>query len=179
MSSPDMLPKISGYEARELLRVGKPLHGYYIVGLLLLEENDTGYPVTIDHCWIDELTAISISFECPVRLLNSHFVRCQFTFVYFLQGLVIESCLFEQSLDFQAGGHNKPGFPVRLLGNTFNGFVNFFDCWYEADVQVEANTFQAGTNLLGAPATIPVTIDGIVLIQHNTGDLARNDEGSE
>ena len=84
--------------------------------------------------------------------------------------------MFDNYLDFQTGGHNKPGFSVSLLRNTFKEFVNFFDCWYEAEVRIESNDFQGETNLLGTPHNIPVTFNVPPLIQHNIGNLYRSDE---
>ncbi|RYU84421.1 hypothetical protein [Hymenobacter persicinus] len=82
----------------------------------------------------------------------------------------------ESYLDFQAGGHNQPGCPVWLRGNVFQGFVNFFDCWYQAEVTIEDNAFCRDTNLLGAPMDIPVTFECSPLIRNNSGVLDRNTE---
>ncbi|WP_156109238.1 hypothetical protein [Hymenobacter sp. APR13] len=178
ISSPDLLPKLPAAAALEWLQAGRPVRGYHIVGTLALcEYQYIDYPVEIANCWVDELSGPAMSYRQPVRLLNSRFGRCEFLFAYFLQGLTMADCTFDHYLDFHAGGHNKPGFQVLLQNNIFNGFVNFFDCWYEAEVQVEGNDFRQGSNLLGSPQGYPVEFDVSPIIQNNTGDLTRNDEG--
>lgn len=180
MSSPELLPKLAAAAALEWLRAGRPVCGYHIVGKLeVYNYIHIDYPVEIENCWVEELAGPAMSYRQPVQLLNSHFVRCEFVFAYFLHGLTIEGCTFESYLDFQAGGHNKPGYSIQLLNNTFHGFVNFFDCWYEANVQVEGNDFCQGTNLLGAPQGYPVEFDVPPIILNNTGALARHDEGED
>jgi hypothetical protein len=176
VTSPAALPEISGTEALRLLQAGKAVRGYRVVGLLNFPEDDFACPVLLEQCWVENLKAVHTSFESPVRLADCHFVRCDFSFAYFLQGLTIENCAFEHYLDFQSGGHNQPGFLFHLLRNTFQGFVNFFDCWYRAAVRIEHNDFLGQTNLLSFSANY-TTFDVAPLIQHNIGNLYRTDEG--
>ena len=129
------------------------------------------------NCVIEYFTAIITYFEEPVRFSNCHFRKCQFTFSYFLGGLTIDNCTFDKYLDFQAGGHNKPGYPVIITNNIFKDFVNFFDCWYEGEVTITNNAFQKGTNLLGRPNNIPVTFDVKPVIKDNVGQLDSDNEG--
>lgn len=180
VSTPDLLPKLPAAAALEWLQAGRPVRGYHIVGKLeFYSDIYIDHPVEIDNCWVEELTGTMMQYRQPVRLLNSRFVRCEFLFAYFLQGLTVAGCTFDYYLDFQAGGHNKPGFPVLLQRNVFHGFVNFFDCWYEAEVQVEGNDFRQGSNLLGAPQGYSAEFDVFPIIRNNTGDLTRNDEGDD
>ncbi|RSK46093.1 hypothetical protein [Hymenobacter perfusus] len=173
-----MLPAISGDDAIRLLQAGKPVQGYRIVGVLASYTNGhLDYAVRIENCWVEELRGAAEEYQRPVQLINSHFVQCDFAFAHFPQGLTIVGCTFENYLEFQAGGHNQPGFPVQLQNNIFKGFVNFFDCWYKAEVLVEGNIFHQGTNLLGAPQGYSVQFDAPSTIQHNVGNLERNDEG--
>ncbi|NVO83815.1 hypothetical protein [Hymenobacter terrestris] len=177
MTSADVLPKLSGREALSLLQTGKPVCGHHIVGRLLLPVYDTcAWPVTIENCWLDEVEASGVSFKAPVHLLNSHINKCAFTQAHFLQGLQIENCVFDDYLDFSSGGHNQPGFLVCLQRNVFHRFVNFFDCWYRAEVRIEHNDFRGETNLLSS-ADNYTTFDVEPLIQDNTGNLHRVDEG--
>lgn len=118
-------------------------------------------------------------FDKPVRLINCNFKKCQFIFTYFLGGLTIYNCTFDNYLEFQAGGHNKTGNPVIITNNSFKGFVNFFDCWYENEVTISNNEFHKGTNLLGRPHNIPVTFDIEPIITNNIGQLDVNNEGEE
>lgn len=183
MTLPNNLLPITAEAALHKLRAGEMLRGYHIRGTINLRElaADETYlavPVLIEACRLDHLDAMLMQLECPVVLRRVHIGRADFYAAYFLQGLLLEGCEVESYLDFQSGGHNKPGFAVRLLHNTFHGFVNFFDCWYEAGVEVAGNDFRQGTNLLGQPENYPVTFDVPPLIQDNTGRLDHHDEGS-
>ncbi|TGD81414.1 hypothetical protein [Hymenobacter wooponensis] len=178
LTSPQQLPKIPAAVALQWIQAKHPVQGYHIVGQLsLLGYLYFDYPVEIENCWVDELVGSTMHYTHAVRLVNSHFTRCEFEFAYFTHGLSIEGCTFDSYLDFQAGGHNQPGCLVQLTDNIFKSFVNFFDCWYRSTVQIERNDFQKGTNLLGAPQGYLVQFDVPPLIQNNTGDLNRNDEG--
>ena len=110
-------------------------------------------------------------------MVNCHFKKCQFVFTYFLGGLTIDNCTFDNYLDFQAGGHNKTRYPITITNNFFKDFLNFCDCWYEDEVTITNNCFQKGTNLLGKPHNIPVTFDKEPFITDNSGKLDLNNEG--
>lgn len=183
LSSPNQLTKLPAAAALQKLLSGEALRHYHIVGKLdLMAASDDEFlqPITIENCWLDELKGSMLRYERPVSLHASHFVEAVFFAAYFRQGLTIADCVFEGSVDFQAGGHNQPGYSVCLLRNTFQGFVNFFDCWYEAEVQVKGNVFRAGTNLLGTPMGIPVSFEVPPRIAANTGSLhCNNEEGTE
>jgi hypothetical protein len=119
----------------------------------------------------------AIHFGKPVRFINCHFEECKFVFTYFLGGLTIDNCKFDDYLDFQAGGHNIAGKLITIANNQFSGFVNFFDCWYESEVIIKNNCFLQGTNLLGKPLNIPVTFDVEPVIENNQGQLDIDTEG--
>ncbi|MEM6260963.1 MAG: hypothetical protein AAGI38_00540, partial [Bacteroidota bacterium] len=136
-----------------------------------------GKKLAIKNCELDLLSCVSVTFKKTVKLVNSHFHDCHFTFSYFLKGLKIDQCTFDDYLDFQAGGHNKEGCTITLNNNHFNGFVNFFDCWYESDVLIKGNNFTKGTNLLGKPNNIPVSFDKRLIMANNIGKLDFDTEG--
>lgn len=178
----DDLPILTAEAALHKLRAGETLRGVQVPGTvdlreLLADDTYVAVPLQLEHCRLDHLSAVLLQFQRPVVLRHLHIGRLDFTFSYFLQGLTLESCTLDGYLDFQAGGHNQPGYPVRLLDNTFHGFVNFFDCWYQAAVQVEGNDFRQGTNLLGQPEKYPVTFAEPPQIQGNAGRLDHHDEG--
>ncbi|QNE40731.1 hypothetical protein F1C16_14730 [Hymenobacter sp. NBH84] len=180
---PQLLTALPADVALEKLRNGESLQYYHIIGkldLLQLSTDNTYcfHSIIILHCEVDDLSGVVLSYERPMILSYCHFHRADFIFAYFVGGLLIEECVFYSYLNFSSGGHNKPGFPVRLLRNLFKGFVNFFDCWYEGEVHVEYNIIKQGTNLLGAPHNIPVTFDIQPIIQKNVGNLYCADEGS-
>jgi hypothetical protein len=177
-----ILPKhnISPERATDLLQEEQPLIDCYIDGEIKIETNETwDKEVVMENCVVEYFSGSATQFEKPVRLVNCHFLKCQFVFTYFSGGLIIDNCIFDGYLDFQAGGHNKTGKPVIIANNQFADFVNFFDCWYENEVIISNNTFQKGTNLLGRPFNIPVTFDIAPVIENNKGQLDLNTEGKE
>lgn len=103
--------------------------------------------IVIEGCIVECFEGNAIEFLKPVTFKNSYFKDCQFLFSYFIGGLIIEGCTFEKYLDFQAGGHNQPGYPITIRDNAFLDFVNFFDCIYWGELIVRNNNFLKGTNI--------------------------------
>lgn len=175
MPSPSQ--RLSSEKATGLLRSGQPLVGHYIGGELALPLGETwDQEVVFDNCIVENFTCLSVNFNKPVKLRNCRFGNCQFTFSYFLGGLTIDTCYFDDYLDFQAGGHNQGGEPVRIVNSRFSAFVNFFDCQYESAVIITDNHFLGGTNLLGKPHNITVTFAVAPLLARNRGQLAVDGE---
>ena len=171
---------ISAERANDLLNDGCPLTDFYVEGKLVIEITDNWEKELIfENCIIEYFSGNITHFDKHVRLINCHFKKCQFVSSYFLGGLTIDNCTFDNYLDFQAGGHNKTGNPVIITNNNFKDFVNFFDCWYENEVIISNNKFQKGTNLLGKPHNIPVTFDIEAIIKDNIGQLDIDNEGEK
>jgi len=169
---------ISPERAIDLLNEGLALKDAYINGELKIETNETwDRTVVIENCIIEYFSGSVTKFVKHVKLTNCHFKRCQFVFTYFLGGLTIDNCTFENYLDFQAGGHNKKGNAVTIINSTFNDFVNFFDCCYESEITISNNKFHKGTNLLGMPFNIPVTFESEPTIKDNLGQIDIDNEG--
>lgn len=161
---------ISSEQANVLLTEAQPLVNCNVSGELRIEASEAWEKeVVLENCTFEYFSGSATQFEKLVRLSNCHFKKCQFVFSYFLGGLIIDNCIFEDYLDFQAGGHNKDGKSVIIIDNLFACFVNFFDCWYESEVIIRNNNFQKGTNLLGKPFNIPVTFDVAPIIEKNKG----------
>jgi hypothetical protein len=106
-------------------------------------------PVHIVDCLLDQLDGPCIEFAGPVLLAGNHIRRVEFFAAYFLAGLTVRGCVFEDNVDFQCGGHNRDGSAIVIEDSTFRGFVNFYDCWFEGPLAVRRCDFKAGTNLLG------------------------------
>jgi len=166
-----LIQNISTERANDLLQDGNFLKDAYVGGELKIETDIWEKEVVFENCVIEYFSGSSTSFNKPVRLINCHFKECQFSFTYFLGGLTIENCSFNNYLDFQAGGHNKAGNPIIITNNNFEGFVNFFDCWFENEIIISNNNFHKGTNLFGKPNNIPVTFDIKPVLTGNTGKL--------
>ena len=165
-------------EAFQRLKDGQQLVSYNILGQLKLETTDTwDKEVVLKDCVVEYFSGSVTQFEKKVQFINCHFKKCQFVFTYFHGGLTIDNCRFDDYLDFQAGGHNKKSKPILITNNSFAGFVNFFDCWYENEVVVTNNNFVEGTNLLSSPSDIPVTFDIDPIIKNNQGTLDVDSEG--
>ncbi|NQX81964.1 MAG: hypothetical protein HRT66_08225 [Flavobacteriaceae bacterium] len=163
---------ISIERATDLLKDGQPLSDAYVSGELKIETDESwDKEVVIENCVIEYFSGSATQFKKPVIFINCQFKKCQFVFTYFLGGLTIDNCIFDNYLDFQAGGHNKIGCPVNITNNNFKSFVNFFDCWYENEVTICGNKFEKGTNLFGKPHNISVTFDKEPIVKDNTGRL--------
>ena len=170
--------RISSETALDLLRNGQPIVDAHVEGDLVIETIDNWEKeVVMENSIVEHFRGNMTRFDQHVKLVNCHFLQCEFMFTYFFGGFSIENCQFDQYLDFQAGGHNKIGNMVIINDNDFQDFVNFFDCWFEEEVIVSGNRFCKGTNLLGAPKGIPVTFEKIPMIKNNQGRLDFDNEG--
>ena len=135
------------HEAKVFLDNGSPLSNFSISGVLEIDAgSEWGSEVFIDNCVIDNLKCLMIYFQKKVTIKNSYLRNASFNFSYFLGGLVIENCIFDKYLDFEAGGHNDSG-SIVIRNNQFKGFVNFFDCWFTGEVYIKGNVFDKGTNI--------------------------------
>lgn len=179
-----MKPKhnISAERAIELILDHKSLIDYYICGDLDLynirDKLSSNYTLTIENCIIKSLNCSGLNFQNQVKLIHSFFDNCSFHSAYFISGLLINGCTFDNYLDFEAGGHNKEGTNFTLINSNFKSFVNFFDCWFQSEVIINNNNFQMGTNLLGfkgLPYEVTFEVDPI--IEDNIGILNHDHEG--
>lgn len=164
---------ISTERATDSLKDGQPLIDAYLDGNIRIEISE-GWDkwdkeVVMENCIIEHFSGSVTQFEKPVRLINNYFKNCQFVFTYFIGGLIIENCIFDNYLDFQAGGHNKPESPIIIKKNEFKDFVNFFDCWYEGPISVIGNKFYIGTNIASEKQLL--TFDFTPKILDNQGQL--------
>jgi hypothetical protein len=161
---------ISAEQAIALLRAGAPLENCYVKGVMeIVGADNWSEVIRISHCSIEGFVGSVTQFSKPVILIDTYFQKCEFAFAYFLEGLTIESCIFENYLDFQAGGHNLVGYPVKIRNNTFLDFVNFFDCWYTGAVSICKNDFARGTNISSQMQLI--TFNFLPDLFDNTGRL--------
>lgn len=171
---------ISAATAIDMIRQGNPILDSHIVGNLDIYKIDKELTaaLVLANCTIDNLVAPSVDFQYPVRLNNCRLFKCSFNYAYFQRGLTIDSCVFESYLDFEAGGHNQPGYLFQIVNSQFRSFVNFFDCWFTGEVAIENNDFGGGTNLLGNKlAVYSVQFDSKPRIENNRGTLDLDGEG--
>ena len=134
------------------------------------------HAIRIENCVISKWSGSSTQFTKLVEFYNCHFDSCSFMFTYFLAGFKITNCTFEKYIDFQAGGHNAESCAVEINKNTFNSYVNFFDCWYHDPVLMTDNEFKKGTNILCGTNKVLTTFVLSPIIENNRGNLKINSE---
>ncbi|MBL7154129.1 MAG: hypothetical protein ISS79_10455 [Phycisphaerae bacterium] len=140
-------------KALAILAKGRPLVGVRIDGTLDFTtwgvEIKISKPITIRNCVLDSLKALFCYFHSPVVLRNTKILGdASFYAGYFFEGLHINQCEFLGELDLQCGGHNKNENRVILQSTRFDGFVNFFDCWYEGPFVVRGCSSTAVCHLI-------------------------------
>jgi hypothetical protein len=178
----NIIPKhnITAARALDLINSNEPIKDVFISGKLSLSGLDNfNKSIILENCIVEYIEGISSQFLKKLEFRNSNFKLCDFTFTYFLGGLDLDCCVFENYLDFQAGGHNKSNSLFSITNCTFKGFVNFFDCWYESQVVIQSNHFIKGTNLLGKDREtgIKTRFDILPTVENNVGKLDVGDEG--
>jgi hypothetical protein len=170
---------LSGREAIDAIARTGALSDAQIQGplsLRLLCDNDEtcSTEIRLKRCQIELVDAPCVAFTRPVTLEDCTLARAEFFSSYFLQGLSIRGTRFASPVDFQCGGHNGVDFPVRILDTVFEGFANFFDCWYMGPVEVMRCKFQRGTNLLGnktMPYRVKFDVSPVVLDNEGFMDM--------
>lgn len=123
---------------------------------------------TIDFVNFDPLFEIVIE-NCIIE--NFLILSC-----WFQKGLIFKNNHILNFIDYQMGGHNKS--PIIITGNIFNEFVNFFDCHFENDLEIQSNIFFKGTNLFGnLNEGFANTFYGLVKSEFNIGSLKIDGNG--
>ncbi|WP_316835637.1 hypothetical protein [Pedobacter nutrimenti] len=177
MESPRFNPidNISANDAKKHIGCGIPLRDVFVTGILNLEGGrEWDKEIIIENCVIENLICISIQFNKHITVKNTYVKAASFDFCYFIGGLIIDNCIFDEYLDFNAGGHNSKGNFITINGNRFRGFVNFFDCWFNGEVSVNNNIFESGTNILSKMQW--VAFDFPIEARNNVGDLSIESE---
>jgi len=170
--------EITFKEAKKVLENGITLTNSAVTGVLeITAGSEWNKEITIENCIIENFSCIMVQFYKSIIIRNCHLKNASFNFSYFLGGLTIENCVFDEYLDFEAGGHNSLGNTILIKENRFRGFVNFFDCWFTGEISIYNNTFENGTNILSKEQL--VSFDIPVLIENNVGDLGIESESRE
>jgi hypothetical protein len=173
---------ISAEEATVLIGNNQPLINCHIQGTLDLHKSSHGHAngLVLDNCYVEELVYPCVRFTKSVKLTKTHIRKSTSHGVYFLDGLLMENCICDAYLDFEAGGHNAPGTSFVLNNSTFHGFVSFLDAWFQGDVTVTNNLFKNGTNLLGNRGTpLEAGFDFEPTIKNNSGRIDDNGDGGK
>ena len=95
---------------------------------------------------------------------------------WFKKGLILANNQFIKYIDYQMGGHNQT--TIKISGNIFNEFFNFFDCHFEGPVEIENNIFLRGSNLKGNETEgFCNTFDQGINEKNNLGEIDLNGLG--
>jgi len=132
------------------LKRGQVIEDVLVLGDINLLDQSVSFKkdVIFRNCSLGQFISPSTEFYGNVVFESCEIKKFVFNYTYFFSGLRLIDCTVSEYLDFEAGGHNKNG-EFILRSNTFEKFVNFFDCWFLEPVIVENNLFKDGTNLLG------------------------------
>lgn len=160
---------ITAAQAMDLINQGLPIVDAYVQGAIKITDGDFNKEITFINCIIESFESVGIEFQKHIKFTNTHFKDCKFSFSYFLDGLTIENCVFDNYLDFFAGGHNQPSHTILLTKNSFSDYVNFFDCWFMSEVVIVENKFIKGTNIESKESLI--TFDTPPIISNNIGQM--------
>jgi len=114
-----------------------------------LNKRNVKKQISFINCEITSIKSMLIEYNKPLKLKNCVIETADFHANYFMDGLLIERCEFKSAVDFQCGGHNKSDKFISMKNSKFNGFVNFFDCYFGGPVEIVNCEFAEGTNLLG------------------------------
>jgi hypothetical protein len=72
---------ITTERATDLLKDGQPLTDIYVDGELKIEvEENWDKEVVFENCIVEYFSGIASNLNKPIRLINCHFKKCQFTF---------------------------------------------------------------------------------------------------
>jgi hypothetical protein len=139
------------------------------------------YGISFINSNINDLKLTLLMFNKHVLLKNCIFNNADFYASYFLGGLTIDNCTFENGIHLMtSGGHNKPLQKVIIKNTMFKGFVDMSDAWFEGPIEISGCIFIKGSNLLGNIDTpIQVKFDYKPTILNNSGKLDINDFNSK
>jgi hypothetical protein len=173
---------ITAEEAITLIANNKLLTNCHIEGRLNLNKINNGQVngLVLDNCYVEDLASAGVQFANPVKFTKTQICKSVFHGAYFLEGLIMDDCIFEFYLDFEVSGHNSPGTSFVINNCVLHGFVNFLDAWFQGDVLVTNNSFKKGTNLLGNKGTpLEASFDFKPTISNNSGRIDEDGDGGK
>lgn len=122
-----------------LFELADDLKKYYLQDNFLAE-------LTFENCTINALNLNNYMLEQNITLKNCTIVNLNCSTTYFFGGFLMDNCTIKRNALFDCGGHNDNPFIIK--NSIFEGFADFFDVYYKAEVQITNNYFKEGTNLL-------------------------------
>jgi hypothetical protein len=107
------------------------------------------------HCTIDlrhsvfkQFNASFVFFQRAITVQDCEFLLCDFEATYFIGGGTFSRSRFMEGVRFCAGGHNAETCPLVFDKCSFEGFVDFNDCYYSGPIVFQNCSFAKGTNLM-------------------------------
>ncbi len=126
--------------------------------------------LSIRHSVIDKLDLPATIFHAEIIIQDCIIKKITLPYCWFEAGLRFTNNTILQETNFEAGGHNQKAFIMK--GNTFHGFLNFFDCQFGKMVYFSNNILLEGCNLLGNKGEGYETIfDNGIIQKGNIGRL--------
>ncbi len=105
--------------------------------------------LVIENCVIDKFIAVGTRFNGACTIRNS---------------------IFKDEFSVGGGGHNKK--ELRIEGNVFGCFADFYDAYFEGHFVMVNNIFRKGCNILGFKGQITeVKFESGASIENNMGVL--------
>jgi hypothetical protein len=125
--------------------------------------------IHFDHCRIEGINASCLGLGKKVVLNNCTVNYLCFYSTYFLEGFEMRNCILKDEVTFSCGVHNL--FPNYFIidGCIFEGFVDFFDIYFEGTALITNNKFFKGTNLELYAKSVKKGAE--LKIANNEGDL--------
>ncbi len=132
--------------------------------------------LTVSRSIIKILDLSFSEFDSEVIIQDCLIYDWQVHSSWFREGLILKDCKIIKYVDYQMGGHNKK--PIKMYGNIFSEFVNFFDCQFDGVIEVKNNIFLKGSNLFGNLGEgFANSFENGALVENNLGNLNLNGLG--
>jgi hypothetical protein len=133
---------------------------------------DTFEDIVVSGCVINAVEISGGVCKGVVKISNSIINNLTAIGRRFEFGLEISNCVFNESVSFEAGGHNERDKTMLFEGNVFRCFVDFYDAQYHGPFVVKNNIFLEGTSLLGNKGTVVETLfESGVVCENNLGKM--------
>lgn len=132
--------------------------------------------LVISNSIIKKIDFISFESDFSIVIENSIIYDLLIHSCWFKAGLIFKNNQVMNYVNYQMGGHNEA--EIKIVGNIFSEFVNFFDCQFEKDIEVKNNVFSKGCNLLGnLDEGFKNSFETPAIIEDNIGAIDLNGEG--
>ena len=123
--------------------------------------------IFIENCIIKKLECFSLTFRGSLTVRNCLIEEFRLITAFFDGGFSLKGNVVLSDADFQAIHNYKK---MEVEGNVFHGFFKFFDCIFEAPLEVRDNVFLKGSDLLVKGDVDNSFYEGVIA-ENNIGTL--------